>query len=361
MKFDIPNCPKSWHFVGNSDQFTNKKAKAVKIYKQEYLVYRDTTGKLVAMKNACPHMGARLSDGKISGDNVVCPFHEWSFNSEGNNETVPFNNCKLRNVKAATYPIEERHGLVFVFNAKKALYPLPFFEGASEADFYCDRGTKIYQEVMWHVAPSNAFDVPHFKYVHHREPIKNSEISYPAPYACHIKHQYRVKGMNLGDRIIRALYGEVGNLTFTSFGGGLIFAKAQFGKMENFMAFYLQPTTDNKSISHLFTYKKKGKGGKLGELFHRFITMRLRSHFSRVFFQKEATELTQIDYQKSLFHHEDKNLVTYLNWMHTVNKPGYKPGDEIETPLAVRITKEDEIQTKRYEKVELKNFNPLSI
>jgi phenylpropionate dioxygenase-like ring-hydroxylating dioxygenase large terminal subunit len=190
-------------FVGNSDLFTNKKATAVTIYKQEYLVYRDTKGKLVAMKNACPHMGARLSDGKVKGDSIVCPFHEWSFDNNGNNDSVPFNNCRLRNVKAATYPIEERHGLVFVFNAKKALYPLPFFDGMDEKDFYCDRGAKIYQEVMWHVAPSNAFDVPHFKYVHNRDPIKNSEITYPSAYSCHIKHQYRVKGKNLGDRLIR--------------------------------------------------------------------------------------------------------------------------------------------------------------
>lgn len=343
MKFTIPKCPKSWHFVGNSNKFSSKEPTMVKIYKKEYLVYRTKAGKLIAMKNVCPHMGARLSDGTIKNDNVVCPFHQWEFNENGQNASVPFNGCKLKNVKASTYPIEERHGLVFIFNDKKAAYPLPFFNGQDSRDFYCDKGVKIYQEVMWHVAPSNAFDVPHFKYVHHREPIKNSEITFPAPYACHIEHQYKVKGKNLGDRIIRFLYGEIGKLTFSSYGGGLIFARAKFGKMENYMAFYLQPTEDDRSISHLFTYKKRGKYGLLEELFHRFTTMKLRSHFSRIFFQKEATELTQIDYQRSLFHYEDKNLVTYLNWMHTVNKVSYEPGMELEEPLRIHIQKEDEI------------------
>jgi phenylpropionate dioxygenase-like ring-hydroxylating dioxygenase large terminal subunit len=60
MKFEIPNCPKSWHFVGNSDLFTNKKATAVTIYKQEYLVYRDTKGKLVAMKKCLSSHGSKI-------------------------------------------------------------------------------------------------------------------------------------------------------------------------------------------------------------------------------------------------------------------------------------------------------------
>jgi hypothetical protein len=86
--------------------------------------------------------------------------------------------------------------------------------------------------------------------------------------------------------------------------------------------------------------------------------MKLRSHFSRVFFQKEATELTQIDYQKSLFHHEDKNLVAYLNWMHTVNKPGYTPGTPIEEPLKVRIDKEDEVYSFKPVEIKVPSLRP---
>jgi phenylpropionate dioxygenase-like ring-hydroxylating dioxygenase large terminal subunit len=345
MKFSIPNCPKSWHFVGTSDQFSKSKPVAVKIYKKEYLVYRNANNELIAMKNVCPHMGARLSDGEIKEGRVVCPFHKWEFGSDGQCESNPFTGCRIKNAKSTTYPITERHGLVFIFNDIKATYPLPFFDGLNEKEFYCDKGVKIFQEVMWHVAPSNAFDLPHFKYVHHRHPVKNSEMTFPTPYSTHIEHEYLVKGNNLADRFLRLVYGEKGKLIFTSWGGGLIFARAVFDSFENYMFFYLQPTEDNKSISHLFTYRKRKNSGFKGffeEVFHRLTTMKLRSHFSRIFFQKEATELTQIDYEKSLFHYLDENLVRYLNWLHTVNKDQYEPGMTIEEPLKITLQKEDE-------------------
>ena len=36
-------------------------------------------GRLYALRDACPHMGAPLSEGKLTGGRVVCGWHGWSF------------------------------------------------------------------------------------------------------------------------------------------------------------------------------------------------------------------------------------------------------------------------------------------
>jgi nitrite reductase/ring-hydroxylating ferredoxin subunit len=37
-------------------------------------------GELLAMDAACPHMGADLGNGTVSGDTLTCSWHHWQFN-----------------------------------------------------------------------------------------------------------------------------------------------------------------------------------------------------------------------------------------------------------------------------------------
>ncbi|WP_035139491.1 Rieske 2Fe-2S domain-containing protein [Fischerella sp. PCC 9605] len=75
--------------------------KKFSIYGSDYVLWKDATGKVSALSNACPHMGAMLSEGwceqkKDKSSVVVCPFHALEFDSEGctilpgsNKKTLP--------------------------------------------------------------------------------------------------------------------------------------------------------------------------------------------------------------------------------------------------------------------------------
>ncbi|MBD0261235.1 MAG: Rieske 2Fe-2S domain-containing protein [Tolypothrix sp. Co-bin9] len=77
------------------------KPKKVSLYGCDYVLWKDAAGKISGLPNACPHMGAMLSEGWCQqGEDktsvVVCPFHALEFDSEGctvlpgsNKKTLP--------------------------------------------------------------------------------------------------------------------------------------------------------------------------------------------------------------------------------------------------------------------------------
>ncbi|NER93760.1 MAG: Rieske 2Fe-2S domain-containing protein [Symploca sp. SIO1B1] len=73
----------------------------VSLYGTDYVIWKDATGTINALPNACPHMGAMLSAGwceesKDGTSTVVCPFHALNFDAAGctvlpgsNRKTLP--------------------------------------------------------------------------------------------------------------------------------------------------------------------------------------------------------------------------------------------------------------------------------
>jgi phenylpropionate dioxygenase-like ring-hydroxylating dioxygenase large terminal subunit len=98
MKAMLQGAP--WLLAHKSMLEVNK-PKKVSIYGCDYVIWKDATGKISALPNACPHMGAMLSEGwceqrKDKSSVVVCPFHALEFDNEGctvlpgsNKKTLP--------------------------------------------------------------------------------------------------------------------------------------------------------------------------------------------------------------------------------------------------------------------------------
>ena len=89
-----------WLIAHKSMLETNQPRK-ISLYGKDYVMWKDAQGKINAIENACPHMGAMLSAGwceaKSDGTSrVVCPFHALEFDTQGctilpgsNKQTLP--------------------------------------------------------------------------------------------------------------------------------------------------------------------------------------------------------------------------------------------------------------------------------
>ena len=65
-------------------------------------------GEVYAMDNLCPHRGAPLSDGRLDGATIVCPWHGWAFDVQKGALVMDPNRCQAR------YPVEKRGADLFV-------------------------------------------------------------------------------------------------------------------------------------------------------------------------------------------------------------------------------------------------------
>ena len=56
---------------------------------QDFVLWRDSAGKVHCLANTCCHRGGALAGGKIVEDEVQCPYHGWRFNRDGQCTRIP--------------------------------------------------------------------------------------------------------------------------------------------------------------------------------------------------------------------------------------------------------------------------------
>ncbi|MBX3272353.1 MAG: nitrite reductase small subunit NirD [Sandaracinaceae bacterium] len=64
-----------WHQIGADDAVPRLGARVVETAQGRVAVFRDGTGAVRAIDDACPHRGGPLSEGIVAGTEVSCPLH----------------------------------------------------------------------------------------------------------------------------------------------------------------------------------------------------------------------------------------------------------------------------------------------
>ena len=92
-----PYFPNQWYFIDFSNNIKNKEIKRYSILDKEIIVFRTETNKIGILNAFCPHMGTHLIDGKVEKETIICPYHEWSFNINGECKNIPYTKSKITN------------------------------------------------------------------------------------------------------------------------------------------------------------------------------------------------------------------------------------------------------------------------
>lgn len=106
-----------WYACEFSSAVT-KKPKQIVMLNQRFVLYRNSQGQVVALKDRCPHRGAALSLGWVEDSCIRCPYHGWKFQADGRCIDIPANAPEVPIPKRAyveTYPIKENYGFIWLF------------------------------------------------------------------------------------------------------------------------------------------------------------------------------------------------------------------------------------------------------
>ncbi|TDG00991.1 aromatic ring-hydroxylating dioxygenase subunit alpha [Paenibacillus piri] len=124
-----------WFAVLKSEEVKEAPVQVV-VMGERVVVFRTSKG-IHAFKDLCIHRGSALSIGTVKNDTLVCPYHGWQYDSDGNCVCIPAQakgaSIPLK-ARAQTYVCEEKYGLVWVCLGAPAA-PIPEIEPYADPAF----------------------------------------------------------------------------------------------------------------------------------------------------------------------------------------------------------------------------------
>lgn len=107
----------AWYAAALSSEVVKGEMFSRKLLGKKVMMFREASGKVIAMRDRCPHRFIPLSQGKLDEDNnVVCPYHGLVFNGEGQCVHNPHGKGNIPpGAKVETYTIEERYGFLWIW------------------------------------------------------------------------------------------------------------------------------------------------------------------------------------------------------------------------------------------------------
>ncbi len=164
----------NWYVAATADEVPADKPLAVRMLGLDFVLFR-AAGRIVCLPDICCHRGGPLSDGKLAGNCLACPYHGWQFDASGRCIHIPALGTDVRPPKRArldSYPTVEKYGWVWVF-----LGDLPESERAPIPDLLPEFDDREHWRLVpyrfeaaanWVRMEENSLDTIHTSFVHRR-------------------------------------------------------------------------------------------------------------------------------------------------------------------------------------------------
>ena len=145
---------------------------------RDLVLFRGEDGVARVFDAYCPHMGAHLGiGGRVCGDGIVCPFHGWRFDGQGQLVEVP-GSARAPRAGAKAWLVCERNGRIFVWHHADGLPPSYEVIGyrPDESEWTAWRSNCYRVRVHVQDLTENIIDRSHFSSVHDMAPPESDHF-----------------------------------------------------------------------------------------------------------------------------------------------------------------------------------------
>ena len=144
----------------------------VRLLGEDLVAFRNTSGRVGLLDQACPHRGAPLVFARNEGGGLRCVYHGWKFSVDGGCQEMPAelpNTPMLKKVKAKAYQVQERNGMLWAYMGPEqdAPPPLPSMEWNMVPEENVALSVRV-QECNWLQALEGEIDSAHAAILHGR-------------------------------------------------------------------------------------------------------------------------------------------------------------------------------------------------
>jgi Phenylpropionate dioxygenase and related ring-hydroxylating dioxygenases, large terminal subunit len=148
--------------------------KAVKILGEELVVFRNKKGEVGVLDRHCAHRGTSLEYGRIEEDGIRCCYHGWYFSNDGRCLQQPGESAGstyYKEVFQPAYPVQEYHGLVFIYMGPPDKQPLlPRYQNLEKENVkviaYRNFSRGVVAQMNWLQVQENVMDPMHTAFLH---------------------------------------------------------------------------------------------------------------------------------------------------------------------------------------------------
>jgi phenylpropionate dioxygenase-like ring-hydroxylating dioxygenase large terminal subunit len=161
----LRNC---WYMAAWADEVATGGLLARRFLDEPVMLFRDSSGRVRAIFDRCPHRFAPLSKGKVTGDTVTCGYHGLVFDGQGQCVANP-HGAALQNMKVRHYPVVEAYRSIWIWMGDPAaadpalLRDLSFLDAAPDSAF--SKGY-LHGRANYQLYVDNILDLTHVDYLH---------------------------------------------------------------------------------------------------------------------------------------------------------------------------------------------------
>ena len=168
QQVQVPRIKKAWYILCSSKELKHKPLRKV-LWDTPIVLFRDTSGAAGALLDGCPHRNVPLSEGRVVGNHLQCPYHGWEFDTAGVCQHVPglVNEVASAARNARSYAVREQQGFVWVYGEPGVTPDTePFSFSKADQFGYLTVRHEVSAACSIHAIAENALDVPHTAFLH---------------------------------------------------------------------------------------------------------------------------------------------------------------------------------------------------
>jgi phenylpropionate dioxygenase-like ring-hydroxylating dioxygenase large terminal subunit len=168
MRFRSGTLHENWYVAALASEVTAKKPLGRVIMQEPLVLFRNRKGQAVALIDRCLHRNAQLSQGALFDNCIGCPYHGWTYSSEGRCVYVPSEGAQANSDRSLErFPTREQDGFVWVYMGTRspADQHQPFRFPAVDPGWASYTMVTRFQGDVTDLV-ENFMDVPHTVFVH---------------------------------------------------------------------------------------------------------------------------------------------------------------------------------------------------
>jgi phenylpropionate dioxygenase-like ring-hydroxylating dioxygenase large terminal subunit len=116
MRFRCGSLHENWYIAALAGEVTARKPLGRVIMQEPLVLFRSRKGQAVALIDRCLHRNAQLSQGALFDNCIGCPYHGWTYNTEGSCVYVPSEGAQPNSDRSLErFATREQDGFVWVY------------------------------------------------------------------------------------------------------------------------------------------------------------------------------------------------------------------------------------------------------